>query len=113
MPPATNTPVSCSGISRPPSRWNETPETPISVMTIKDVPLATNIAFYQAPDDYPEPIFLLKTGERVFAVSTQSCQAQAFQEAPPDLGVKLGAFRVKNDAFQFVPSSPDDKPEEE
>ena len=82
-------------------------------MTIKNVPLATNIGFYQAPDDYPEPIFLLKTGERVFAVSTQSCQAQAFEEAPPELGVKLGAFRVRNDTFQFVPTSPDDKPEEE
>lgn len=82
-------------------------------MTIKDVPVNTNIGFYQAPDEYPEPIFLLKAGKRIFAVSTKSCQAQAFKEAPPDLGVKLGAFRVKDKTFQYVPADPSGKPEEE
>lgn len=75
-------------------------------MTIKDIPLDTNIAFYQAPNEYPEPLFLLKTDKRVFAVSTQSCRGQEFKEVPPDLGVKLGEFRVKDKVFQFVPAGP-------
>ncbi len=82
-------------------------------MSIKDVPLKTNIGFYQAPDEYPEPIFLLKSGKRVFAVSTQSCQAQAFKQAPEDLGVKLGDFRVKDEVFQFVPATPGEQPKQE
>ncbi len=82
-------------------------------MSIKDVPLKTRIGFYQAPDEYPEPIFLLKSGKRVFAVSTQSCQAQAFEEPPEDLGEKLGEFRVKDEVFQFVPGSAGEPPEEE
>lgn len=82
-------------------------------MTIKDVPLKTNVGFYQAPDEYPEPIFLLKSGKRVFAVSTQSCRVQAFNEAPDDLGEKLGEFRVKDEVFQFVPATPDEPSRQE
>ena len=80
-------------------------------MTIKDVPLDTRIGFYKAPEEYPEPLHLLKTGKRVFAVSTQSCRVQEFKETPPDLGVRLGAFRVNDKVFQFVPADPNDKPE--
>lgn len=72
-------------------------------MTVEKVPLDTRIELYQAPDDYPEPLHLLKSGKRVFAVSTLSCRVQEFDEAPPDLGVRLGSFRVKDDKFQFVP----------
>ena len=73
-------------------------------LTIKDVALATNVGFYEAPDEYPEPLFLLKPDQRVFAVSTQSCRVQEFKEIPANLGVKLGQFQVKDDRFQFVPA---------
>jgi len=102
--------------------WEDTVEVEVIVirlphcnggMSIKDVPLDTRISFYQAPDEYPEPLYLLKLDKRVFAVSTQSCRAQTFQETPPDMGVRLGTFRVKNKVFQFVPADPSGKPEEE
>ena len=95
--------------------WQDTVDVDVTVIrlpecsgggSIKGVPLATDMAFHRAPDEYPEPLFLLKTGDRVFAVSTQSCRVQAFQETPPDLGVKLGEFRVKDGVFQFVPAVP-------
>lgn len=59
-------------------------------------------ALYRAPDEYPEPIFLLKVENRMFAVSTQSCRLQEFKQAPDDLGTKLGTFMVKDGKFQFV-----------
>lgn len=71
-------------------------------LTIQNVALDTKVTFYKAPDEYAEPIHILKTGKRHFAVSTQSCQVQEFKEAPPDPGEKLGVFRVKDDKFQFV-----------
>jgi len=71
-------------------------------LTIKGVPVDTHFTLYQAPDDYPEPLQLLQTGQRVFAVSTQSCRVQEFKELPPNLGVKLGEFLVKDGTFQFV-----------
>ncbi len=102
--------------------WQDTVELAVMVirlpqcnggMTIKDVPLDTRIALYKAPDEYPEPLHLLKSGKRVFAVSTQSCRAQEFKETPPDMGVKLGTFRVVGKVFQFVAADPSGKPEEE
>jgi len=81
-------------------------------LTIKGVPVATRIALYKAPDEYPEPLFLLKEGQRVFAVSTQSCRVQAFKKAPDDLGVKLGTFLVKDNRFQFVAANPGGKGED-
>ena len=73
-------------------------------LTIKDVALATNVGFYEAPGEYPEPLFLLKPDQRVFAVSTQSCRVQEFKEIPANLGVKLGTFLVQDDVFKFVPA---------
>jgi hypothetical protein len=81
-------------------------------LTIKDVALATRVGFYQAPDEYPEPLFLLQPDKRVFAVSTQSCRVQEFKAIPANLGVKLGDFLVKDDVFQFVPAG-SGKPEKE
>ena len=73
-------------------------------LTIKDVALATNVGFYEAPDEYPEHVFLLNPDKRVFAVSTQSCRVQEFKEIPANLGVKLGTFLVQDDVFKFVPA---------
>lgn len=69
---------------------------------IEDIPEEAEYALYRAPDEYPEPIFLLKTDGRVFAVSTQSCRLQEFDEAPDNLGEKLGVFREQDGKFQFV-----------
>ncbi|MDO9225722.1 MAG: hypothetical protein Q8M09_19455 [Pseudomonadota bacterium] len=82
-------------------------------LSIKDISLDTRFDFYQAPDEYPEPLYLLKSDKRVFAVSTQSCRVQEFQETPPDLGSKLGAFRVSGKVFQFIAADPSGKAEEE
>lgn len=69
---------------------------------IEGVPEDAAYALYRAPDEYPEPLFLLKTDNRVFAVSTQSCRLQEFKRAPDNLGQKLGTFMVKDGKFQFV-----------
>ena len=74
-------------------------------ITVKGVPRDGKMAFYKAPDEYPEPIFLLKTDKRLYAISTQSCQVQLFKEAPADLGEKLGRFYEKDGKFQFVPGA--------
>jgi len=102
--------------------WQDTVEVEVIVirlphcnggLSIKDVPLDTRISIYQAPDEYPEPLHLLKSGKRVFAISTQSCRVQEFQETPPDMGTKLGAFRVEGKVFQFIAADPSGKAEEE
>ena len=69
---------------------------------LTDVPRYGKMAFYKAPDEYPEPIFLLQTEKRLYAISTQSCRVQEFKEAPADLGEKLGEFYEKDGKFQFV-----------
>ncbi len=72
---------------------------------VVDVPQAGKISLFKAPDEYPEPIFILQTGKRLYAVSTQSCRVQKFEEAPADLGEKLGQFYEKDGKFQFVPGA--------
>ncbi|OYY95522.1 MAG: hypothetical protein B7Y41_03200 [Hydrogenophilales bacterium 28-61-23] len=71
-------------------------------ITVEAVPLEEKISFYKAPDEYPEPIFLLQTDKRLYAISTQSCQVQLFKETPANLGEKLGQFYEKDGKFQFV-----------
>jgi len=75
-------------------------------MRIEDVLRDEKLTFYKAPDAYPEPIFLLQAGTRLYAISTQSCQVQKFKEAPADLGEKLGQFYEKDGKFQFVADKP-------
>jgi hypothetical protein len=72
-------------------------------LSIRSVPLKAEISLFKAPDDYAEPIFILRVERRHFAVSTQSCKVQEFKETPPDPGVKLGAFREKDGKLAFVP----------
>lgn len=69
---------------------------------IQGVPEGASYVLYRAPDEYPEPIFMLQVEKRVFAVSTQSCRLQEFKQAPDSLGQKLGAFMVKDGKFRFV-----------
>jgi len=72
-----------------------------SGIRVKDVPRFNKLSLYQAPDIYPEPIFILQTGKRHYAISTLSCQVQKFDEAPPDLGEMVGQFYEKDGKFQF------------
>lgn len=70
--------------------------------SIKAVPEDAVYSLYRAPDEYPEPIFMLKVEQRVFAVSTQSCRLQEFGQMPDNLGQALGQFKVVDGKFQFV-----------
>ena len=71
-------------------------------ITVEAVPRDASLPLFQAPDEYPEPIFILRTGERHYAISTVSCRIQKFETAPADLGEKLGQFQEKDGKFQFV-----------
>jgi hypothetical protein len=75
-------------------------------ITLEDVPRDAKLTLYRAPDEYPEPIFILKTGKRHLAISTQSCGVQKFKEAPADPGESLGQFQEKDGKFQFVADKP-------
>jgi hypothetical protein len=69
---------------------------------VEGVPRDGTLPLYRAPDEYPEPIFILRTGVRHYAISTDSCRIQKFETAPADLGEKLGQFQEKDGKFQFV-----------
>jgi hypothetical protein len=71
-------------------------------ISVKDVPRDASLALYQAPDEYPEPIFILDTGKRHYAISTLSCRVQPFEEAPADRGERIGQFQEKDGKFRFV-----------
>ena len=71
-------------------------------MRVEDVPRNGTLPLYQAPDDYPEPIFILRSGKRYFAISTESCRVQKFETAPADPGEIIGQFQEKDGKFQFV-----------
>ncbi len=68
---------------------------------IEDVPRNARAELYQAPPGYAEPIYILKIDDRHFAISTQSCRVQAFEQAPADLGTRLGVFAEKDGKFGF------------
>ena len=72
-------------------------------MSVKDIALKADIGLFKAPDDHPEPVFILRMDQRHFAVSTQSCPVQEFKETPPDPGSKLGTFKEKDGKFSYVP----------
>ena len=69
---------------------------------VKAVPMKAEISLFKAPDDYAEPIFILRVDKRDYAISTLSCQVQEFKEPPPDVGTRLGGFKEKDGKFAFV-----------
>lgn len=69
---------------------------------IKGVPIRARIELYQAPPEYAEPIYILKIDDRHYAISTQSCRVQAFEQAPENLGTKLGVFAEQDGKFAFI-----------
>ncbi len=72
---------------------------------VRGVRLRARPELYEAPPQYAEPIYILKIDTRHFAISTQSCRVQEFDETPPELGHKLGTFAEKDGRFVFQPAS--------
>lgn len=66
------------------------------------VPRDAALSLYQAPPVYAEPLLVLKTGARYFAVSSTSCRLQEFKEEPDAVGKKLGEFVERDGRFQFI-----------
>ncbi len=80
-------------------------------ISVEKAPRNGRFSLYRAPDEYPEPIFILKLGKRHYAISTQSCRVQKFETPPADLGEKLGQFQEKSGKFQFVAGTKADQEE--
>jgi hypothetical protein len=72
-----------------------------SSLTVEGVPKSGDIELYRAPDEYAEPLYIIKTGDRLFAVSTASCRVQPFETAPAQLGQPLGTFSEQDGVFGF------------
>jgi hypothetical protein len=75
---------------------------------IEQVPRDAELILYRAPEEYPEPLFILRLDERYYAVSTQSCRMQTFAQPPADPGVELGRFAERDGGFRFLPTTPMD-----
>lgn len=71
---------------------------------VEDVPRNARLELYQAPPEYAEPIYILKIDARHYAISTQSCRVQAFEQPPADLGTRLGVFEEKEGRLAFDPA---------
>jgi hypothetical protein len=55
----------------------------------------------------PTGAFILNQGKRWYVAETKDCRMQQFEEEPPEPGEYLGAFRLKDDRFAFVPAAED------
>jgi hypothetical protein len=74
-------------------------------LEIQDVPSDQPMLLHQAPDVYPEPIYILDAAGSHYAISTVSCRVQKFDEAPSDLGPVIGSFKTVDGAFRYVPAA--------
>ena len=48
-------------------------------------------------------VFILRQAKRWYVTDLRTCDLQAFPEAPPEPGERVGTFMEKNGEFQFVP----------
>ncbi|NCS65140.1 MAG: hypothetical protein COS39_06520 [Hydrogenophilales bacterium CG03_land_8_20_14_0_80_62_28] len=71
-------------------------------LEIPEAPGGEAIALHQAPEEYPEPIYILDVAGNHYAISTDSCRVQKFVTAPADLGPVIGSFKTVNGKFQYV-----------
>jgi hypothetical protein len=74
-------------------------------MPVKDVPRKAEMALYWAPDDYAEPIFILDIEGDFYAISTQTCKTQHFEEKPANPGTPLGVFKETDGRLGFEAAS--------
>ena len=75
-------------------------------LNIKQVPRSAELALYRAPEEYPEPIFIMEVKGQYYAISTLSCKVQKFAEDPDDKGVKIGSFKEKDGRLRFAAVKP-------
>ncbi|NTV95948.1 MAG: hypothetical protein HGA75_11125 [Thiobacillus sp.] len=73
-------------------------------LDIKGATRDTELVLHRAPEEYPEPIFILAVGNDRYAVSTQSCRVQKFAQPPADSGPEIGRFKEVGGQFQYVAS---------
>jgi len=71
-------------------------------LDVKGIPRAAKMGLYLAPDEYPERIFILEIEGAQYALSTQSCRVQKFNEAVADKGQFLGTFEEAEGAIHFT-----------
>ena len=71
-------------------------------LDVKGVARETELILHQAPDDYPEPIYILDIGGTDYAVSTVSCRVQKFAQRPADPGPVIGRFKEEEGKLRFV-----------
>jgi hypothetical protein len=71
-------------------------------LDLKGLQREDELVLHQAPEEYAEPIYILDAGRDSYAVSTQSCRVQHFEEAPADKGAEIGRFKEADGEFQFV-----------
>ena len=69
---------------------------------------ATRVEIYQVPSG----AFIIKTGKRLYATETQTCESWAKMDSEPaeGMGTLMGAFRLKKGELVFVKEEPADKP---
>jgi hypothetical protein len=73
-------------------------------LDIRDVPRSARIELHRAPDEYPEPLYLLSVGQADYAVSTRSCRVQKFPAPVANKGQRLGHFQEDGGRFAYHPA---------
>ena len=71
-------------------------------LDVEGVPRTAKMGLYLAPDEYPERIFILEIEGTQYALSTQSCRVQKFNEPVAAKGELLGSFQEASGALTFV-----------
>lgn len=55
----------------------------------------------------PEPgVFILNAGKRWYVAELQSCGFQMYQEPPPEPGVIVGSFQIKDGVLSYLAKPP-------
>jgi hypothetical protein len=75
-------------------------------LEIHNVPSRDPIILHQAPDEYPEQIYIMDAGGKHYAISNQSCRVQKFETTPADMGPTIGSFRTVDGKFQYIEGNP-------
>jgi hypothetical protein len=65
--------------------------------------------FRPDPDEFAEPILILKQGAAFYAISTANCEMQKFKAPPDKPGTRLGTFQREGEKglkFAAAPATP-------